>query len=105
MLYRAVDVQIWDPIKTRRVRTLKGHPNKVGSMAWSFQRLATGSQSGIILEHDLRTRPDWSKQLQGHQSEVCGLCWSHDERELASGGNDNQVVKRIHSSCLILERC
>lgn len=23
--------------------------------------------------------------------QVCGLKWSHDDRELASGGNDNQV--------------
>lgn len=24
--------------------------------------------------------------------QVCGLKWSHDDRELASGGNDNQVI-------------
>lgn len=24
-------------------------------------------------------------------SKVCGLKWSHDNRELASGGNDNRV--------------
>lgn len=23
--------------------------------------------------------------------QVCGVQWSHDDRELASGGNDNQV--------------
>lgn len=27
--------------------------------------------------------------------QVCGLKWSHDDRELASGGNDNQVVKSL----------
>lgn len=26
--------------------------------------------------------------------QVCGLKWSHDDRELASGGNDNQVHVR-----------
>jgi WD40 repeat protein len=26
-----------------------------------------------------------------HFFQVCGLKWSHDDRELASGGNDNQV--------------
>jgi hypothetical protein len=25
-------------------------------------------------------------------SQVCGLKWSHDDRELASGGNDNQLL-------------
>lgn len=29
-------------------------------------------------------------------SQVCGLKWSHDDRELASGGNDNQVTKSVH---------
>jgi hypothetical protein len=29
--------------------------------------------------------------LVGHKSEVCGLKWSYDDRELASGGNDNQL--------------
>jgi len=24
--------------------------------------------------------------------QVCGLKWSHDDRELASGGNDNQLL-------------
>lgn len=26
-----------------------------------------------------------------NDNQVCGLKWSHDDRELASGGNDNQV--------------
>jgi hypothetical protein len=29
--------------------------------------------------------------LLAHQQEVCGLKWSHDERMLASGGNDNML--------------
>ncbi|MCD7457843.1 Protein FIZZY-RELATED 2 [Datura stramonium] len=33
---------------------------------------------------------DFVSKFVGHRSEVCGLKWSHDDRELASGGNDNQ---------------
>lgn len=30
-------------------------------------------------------------RCQAHRSEVCGLKWSPDNRQLASGGNDNQL--------------
>ena len=33
--------------------------------------------------------------------QVCGLKWSHDDRELASGGNDNQVCKLVTFPCFI----
>jgi cell division cycle 20-like protein 1 (cofactor of APC complex) len=28
----------------------------------------------------------------GHKQEVCGLKWSFDEQQLASGGNDNKLM-------------
>ncbi|KAK8515030.1 hypothetical protein V6N13_121979 [Hibiscus sabdariffa] len=31
----------------------------------------------------------------GDASKVCGMKWSHDDRELASGGNDNQVSMNL----------
>ena len=31
-------------------------------------------------------------KLCGHKQEVCGLKWSHDEQQLASGGNDNKLL-------------
>ncbi|XP_030950473.1 protein FIZZY-RELATED 3-like [Quercus lobata] len=64
-----------------------------------------------ILQHDLRVQNDFVSKLIGHKSErsyrengsnlnlslasmpqVCGLKWSHDDRELASCGNDNQLL-------------
>ena len=33
-----------------------------------------------------------STSLQISILQVCGLKWSNDDRELASGGNDNQVA-------------
>ena len=34
----------------------------------------------------------WILDLRPLYFQVCGLKWSHDDRELASGGNDNQLL-------------
>lgn len=31
------------------------------------------------------------RELSAHKQEVCGLKWSFDEKQLASGGNDNKL--------------
>lgn len=37
-------------------------------------------------------------KLLGHKQEVCGLKWSFDNQQLASGGNDNKLMLwSIHS--------
>ncbi|CAN1789126.1 Protein FIZZY-RELATED 1 [Linum perenne] len=42
----------------------------------------------------------------GHKSEVCGLKWSYDNRQLASGGNDNRLfVWNQHSTQPVLKYC
>jgi cell division cycle 20-like protein 1 (cofactor of APC complex) len=54
--------------------------------------LSTGSRDKTILHRDLRTHNDYEAKLIGHRQEVCGLKWSHDEQQLASGGNDNKLL-------------
>ncbi|KAK4480280.1 hypothetical protein RD792_013348 [Penstemon davidsonii] len=83
-------VQIWDGTQCKRVRTMGGHQTRTGVLAWSSRILSSGSRDRDILQHDLRVPSDYISKLVGHKSEVCGLKWSHDDRELASGGNDNQ---------------
>jgi cell division cycle 20-like protein 1 (cofactor of APC complex) len=61
----------------------------VGTLAWSSSILSSGSRAGVILQRDLRAPSHYVSQLVGHGSEVCGLKWSYDDRELASGGNDD----------------
>ncbi|KAL3523837.1 hypothetical protein ACH5RR_016671 [Cinchona calisaya] len=85
-------VQVWDGTQCKRVRTLSGHQTRTGVLAWSSRILASGSRDRNILQHDLRIPNDFISKLSGHRSEVCGLKWSHDDRELASGGNDNQLL-------------
>ncbi|CAL5363659.1 unnamed protein product [Camellia sinensis] len=85
-------VQVWDGTQCKRVRTMSGHQTRTGVLAWSSRILSSGSRDRNILQHDLRVPNDFVSKLVGHKSEVCGLKWSHDDRELASGGNDNQLL-------------
>ena len=85
------EVQIWDANKCKRVRTMGGHRTRVGTLAWSSSTLSSGSRDRNILQRDVRSPEQFTSKLVGHKSEVCGLKWSYDDRELASGGNDNQL--------------
>lgn len=84
------EVQLWDPEKKACIRKLDGHRGRCCSLAWNGPVLATGSRDKLILQRDVRV-PGTAvvQRLSTHKSEVCGLKWSHDGRELASGGNDN----------------
>jgi len=86
------DVQIWDPVKCKRVRIMPGHKQRVGCLSWNHHVLATGSRDRNILLRDVRAAEPWTQKLNAHRSEVCGLKWSPDDRELASGGNDNLLL-------------
>ena len=85
------EVQLWDVEYGKHLRSLAGHDNRVGTLAWSSSQLATGSRDKTILFRDIRVRRDFSAKLLEHSQEICGLKWSLDEQYLASGGNDNKV--------------
>jgi len=64
------------------------------------QVLASGSRDRLILLRDVRVRESYVSKLQGHKQEVCGLRWSFDDNQLASGGNDNKLcIWNLHSTC------
>ncbi|CAJ1865142.1 unnamed protein product [Sphenostylis stenocarpa] len=85
-------VQVWDGTQCKKVRTMGGHQTRTGVLAWNSRILASGSRDRNILQHDMRVSSDFINKLVGHKSEVCGLKWSCDDKELASGGNDNQLL-------------
>lgn len=85
------EVQIWDATQCRKLRTMGGHRGRVGAMAWNSHVLSTGSRDHYILHRDVRQQAQSFNRLQGHRQEVCGLKWSYDEQQLASGGNDNKL--------------
>ena len=74
------------------VRTISGHLSRVGTVAWNGSIVSTGSRDRNILQRDLRASNQFFQKLVGHKQEVCGLRWSFDEAQLASGGNDNKLM-------------
>lgn len=65
---------------------------RVGALAWTSSLLSSGSKDRTILNRDLRDKSDFVSKLSGHKQEICGLKWSLDEQQIASGGNDNKLL-------------
>ena len=83
-------VQIWDASKNKQVRSMSGHQSRVGALSWNKFICTSGSRDTNIIHHDVRQSQNVVKTLtNGHSQEVCGLKWSPDGTQLASGGNDN----------------
>jgi len=83
------DVQIWDVNQQKQVRSMQGHAARVGSLAWNNHILSSGSRDSTIFNHDVRIANHHVHTYRGHEQEICGLTWSPDGTQLASGGNDN----------------
>jgi len=83
------DVQLWDVNKGKKLRSMKGHLSRVSSLAWNNHTLSSGSRDSTIFNHDVRVAQHLTSTFAGHTQEVCGLKWSPDGKQLASGGNDN----------------
>jgi cell division cycle protein 20 (cofactor of APC complex) len=85
-------VQIWDSAKCVKLRDLRGHSARIGSLSWNNGNfLSSGSKDSLILNHDIRQHRNIVSRFVGHNQEVCGLTWSHDGTTLASGGNENML--------------
>jgi cell division cycle 20-like protein 1 (cofactor of APC complex) len=85
------EVQIWDAAKCAATRTMGGHQARVGTLCWSGHTLSSGSRDRLIYQRDARVAEHFTSKLSGHKQEVCGLKWSFDGQQLASGGNDNKL--------------
>ena len=81
--------QLWDVEAGRMLRSMDGHSDRVGALAWNRHLLASGSRDTTITNHDVRVANHKVAKFVGHSQEVCGLAWSPDGEQLASGGNDN----------------
>lgn len=85
-------VQIWDAESCRRLRTMIGHHNRVGALAWNDHILTSGGRDRLIFHRDVRSPDQFLRRLSGHKQEVCGLKWNTEDGQLASGGNDNKLI-------------
>lgn len=86
------DVQLWNVDRKKQVRTMRGHMSRVSSLAWNEHILSSGSRDSSIFHHDVRVAEHHVGTLKGHTQEVCGLTWSPDGSQLASGSNDNKCL-------------
>lgn len=87
------DVQLWDTVKCKKIRTMTGHSARIGTLSWCGPTLASGSRDRLIYIRDVRMQSQYTTRLCSHKQEVCGLKWSFDEPAmLASGGNDNKLL-------------
>lgn len=85
-------VQVWDTHSCKLLRTMTGHNARAGCLAWNSSILSSGGRDKEIFNRDVRARDQFVARLSGHKQEVCGLRWSPDETQLASGGNDNKLL-------------
>lgn len=84
-------VQLWDTKTVKLVRTMNGHTQRVGSLAWNKHWLTSGGRDSAIIQHDVRAANHRCATFIGHTQEVCGLRWNDDGTQLASGGNENYL--------------
>lgn len=91
------------------INVYPGHTQRVGVVAWSNNTISSGSKDCVIISRDIRCNNvllsangnyesndmnsnNIISRLYGHNQEVCGLKWSFDGTQLASGGNDNKLI-------------
>lgn len=84
------EIELWDAQAGTQVLSLRGQAHRVGALSWSGHVLASGARDGTIMLHDIRMQSQVASIIP-HMGEVCGLTWSPDGSQLASGGNDNLV--------------
>lgn len=90
---------LWDPVRSKLVRSFAGHTGRIGALAWNNRILTSGSRDRQILHRDIRAPTEAVARLYSHKQEVCGLKWSFDEQQLSSGGNDNKLMLwNLHST-------
>lgn len=85
-------VQLWDVERMKKVRQFSGHIARVGVLAWNQNTVTSGSRDRKIFHRDVREANDYTTKLLGHKQEVCGLKWSSEGMQMASGGNDNKLL-------------
>jgi cell division cycle 20-like protein 1 (cofactor of APC complex) len=88
-------VELYDINKEKKICSFKGHSARVGVVSWNKNILSSGSKDFSIITRDIRCKNDDEniiRKFYGHNQEVCGLKWSFDGSQLASGGNDNKLI-------------
>lgn len=97
-------VEIYDINRSQKISSFNSHHERVGVVAWNGNIISSGSKDCSIINKDIRCKTTISKFL-GHKQEICGLKWSFDGTQLASGSNDNLLmVWNLHSLKPVMEK-
>ena len=95
-------VEIYDINKKKLISNYSGHNGRVGVVSWNGNIISSGSKDCNIITRDIRCKNNNENiiiKFYGHSQEVCGLKWSFDGSQLASGGNDNNLmIWNLHST-------
>ena len=95
-------VEIYDVNKKKLISNYSGHKGRVGVVSWNGNIISSGSKDCNIITRDIRCKNNNENiiiKYIGHSQEVCGLKWSFDGSQLASGGNDNNLmIWNLHST-------
>ena len=95
-------VEIYDVNKKKLISSYSGHKGRIGVVSWNGNIISTGSKDCTIITRDIRCKNSNENiiiKYNGHNQEVCGLKWSFDGSQLASGGNDNNLmIWTLHST-------
>ena len=95
-------VEIYDVNKKKLISNYGGHTGRVGVVSWNGNIISSGSKDCNIITRDIRCKNNNENiiiKYIGHSQEVCGLKWSFDGSQLASGGNDNNLmIWNLHST-------
>jgi WD40 repeat protein len=87
-------IRLWDAETGDAItKPLKGHTNKVNSVAFSPDgfRIVSGSLDSTIRLWDADTGEAISKPLRGHSSSVYSVAFSPDGSRIVSGSSDNTI--------------
>lgn len=82
-------LSIWDVEKGMEVQSYENHLDRISTIDWK-NTLLVGSRDSDISQIDPRSKTIVNK-YEGHEEEVCKVAWSPDEKQFASGGNDNKM--------------
>jgi cell division cycle protein 20 (cofactor of APC complex) len=63
----SAQVKLFDVEKMKQIRSMKGHLQRVSSLAWNGNLLSSGSRDALIFNHDVRATTHHQGTLQGHR--------------------------------------
>ncbi|GMM53219.1 Cdh1 protein [Starmerella bacillaris] len=84
-------VQIYDVETGQRLRNMAGHLDRVGTLSSNNHILSSGSRDQQLIHRDVRVKAPYIEKFTAHHGEICGLKWSTELQQLATGGNDNKL--------------